>query len=106
MDAKRRDWTLKINRVQLGEALLLVTLDQFQGIPAEAEIEHTFSQSFQEKNRSITRRSENVAWRFWQTPVKRAALIAILIMVMLVTVACATPAIRNAIINFFRTNII
>lgn len=101
MAAERRDWTLKINRVQLGEVLLMVTLDQFQGVPAEAEIEHIFSQSFQEKNRSITKRSESAAWRFWQTPVKRAALITILIMVMLVTVACATPVIRNAIIDFF-----
>lgn len=92
---------MKINRIQLGEALLLVTLDEFQSVPAEAEIQHTFSRGFQEKIRSITRKSESVAWRVWQAPVKRAILIAILIMIMLVTVACATPEIRNAIIDFF-----
>lgn len=92
---------MKINRMQLGEALLLVTLGEFQSVPSEAEIAHTFSQGFQAKIRGITRKSENAAWRVWQTPVKRAVLIAVLIMVMLVTVACATPAIRNAIIDFF-----
>lgn len=92
---------MKINRIQLGEALLLVTLDEFQSVPSETEIEHTFSRGFQEKIRSITRKSESVAWRVWQSPLKRAVLIAVLIMVMLVTVACATPAIRNAIIDFF-----
>lgn len=92
---------MKINGVQLGDALLMVTLNQFQSVPSEAEIEHTFSQNFQERIRSIIKKSKSAAWRAWQTPVKRAVLIAILIMVMLVTVACATPAIRNAIIDFF-----
>ena len=92
---------MKINRIQLGEALLTVTLDQFQSVPSEAEIEHTFSRGFQVKIQNITRKSESVAWRVWQTPVKRAVLIAVLIMIMLVTVACAMPGIRNAIIDFF-----
>ena len=92
---------MKINRAQLEEALLMITLDQFESVPAEAEIQHTFSQRFQEEIQRITKKSESTAWRVWQTPVKRAVLIAILIMVMLVTVACAVPAIRNAIIDFF-----
>lgn len=92
---------MKINRTQLGEALLHVTLGEFQSVPSEAEIQHTFSQGFQTKIRGITKKSENAAWRVWQAPLKRAVLIAVLIMVMLVTVACATPAIRNAIIDFF-----
>lgn len=92
---------MKINRIQMGEALLLVTLGEFRSVPSEAEIEYTFSQGFRAKIRGVTRKSENAAWRVWQTPVKRAVLIAVLIMVMLVTVACATPVIRNAIIDFF-----
>ena len=92
---------MKIKREQLGEALLKDTLDQFQSVPSEAEIEYTFSWEFQERIRGINKKSENAAWRVWQTPVKRAVLIAVLIMVMLVTVACATPVIRNAIIDFF-----
>ena len=92
---------MKINRIQLGEALLTMTLDQFQSVPAEAEIQRIFSRGFQEEIRSIAKKSESTAWRVWQTPVKRTILIAILIMVMLLTVACATPAIRNAIIDIF-----
>ena len=92
---------MKINRHQLGEVLLGATLNQFQSVPSEEEIDHTFSQSFQTKIRSITQKSKSAVWRVWQAPVKRAVLIAVLVMVMLVTVACATPAIRNAIIDFF-----
>ena len=92
---------MKINRHQLGEVLLKETLKEFQNIPSESEIDHAFSQSFQTKIRSITQKSESAVWRVWQTPVKRAVLIAILVMIMLATVACATPAIRNAIIDFF-----
>ena len=92
---------MKINRIQLGEALVRVALYQLQSVPAEAEIDYTFSQRFQEKIRRITKKSEKAAWRVWQTPVKRTVLIAILITIMLVAVACATPAIRNAVIDFF-----
>lgn len=92
---------MKINRHQLGEVLLKETLKEFQNIPSEAEIDHTFSDSFQAEIRSITRKSESAVWRVWQTPMKRAVLIAILVMIMLVTAACATPAIRNAIMAFF-----
>ena len=92
---------MKINRMQLGEALLAVTLEQFKNVTPEAEIQHTFSPVFQEQIQNISRKSESVIWRIWQAPVKRAILVTILIMIMLVTVACATPAIRNAIIDFF-----
>lgn len=92
---------MKINRIQLEEALLKATLDQFQSVPCEAEIEHTFSLEFQERIRGLNKKSESIVWRVWQAPVKRVVLIAILLMVMLATVACAAPAIRNAIISFF-----
>lgn len=92
---------MKINGKQLGKALLSLTLDQFQGVPSESEIDHTFSQGFHEKIRDISKKSESVTWRAWQRPVKRAVLIAVLVMVMLAAVACATPAIRNAIMDFF-----
>lgn len=92
---------MKINRHQLGEVLLDATLEEFQNIPTEAEIDHAFSQSFQTKIQSISQKSESAVWRVWQTPVKRAVLIAVLVMIMLVMVACATPAIRNAIMDFF-----
>lgn len=92
---------MKIDRTQLGDILLKITLDQFQSVPDEAEIEHKFSQSFQNDIRSISRKSEYITWRVWQAPVKRLLLIAILVTVMLALIACATPAIREVIIDFF-----
>lgn len=92
---------MKINRHQLGEVLLEATLEQFQSVPPETKIDHAFSQSFQTDIRSITQKSESTVWRVWQAPVKRAVLIAALVMIILLTAACATPAIRNAIIEFF-----
>lgn len=92
---------MKIDRTQLGEVLLKITLDQFQSVPDEAEIDHKFSTSFQNNIRSISRKSEHLTWRIWKAPVKRLILIAILVTVMLAMIACATPAIREAIIDFF-----
>lgn len=92
---------MKINRKQLGEALLDAALSQFQNVPSETEINHTFSQKFHDKMGDISKKSESVTWRVWQAPVKRAVLIAVLVVVMLAAVACATPAIRNTIVNFF-----
>lgn len=92
---------MKIDRTQLGDILLSITLDQFQTVPDEAEIDHKFSTSFQNNIRSISRKSEYVTWRIWQAPVKRLILIAILVTVALAMIACATPVIREAIIDFF-----
>lgn len=92
---------MKVNRKELGDALLWVTLYEFQDIPTEDSIEHSFSKSFQDNIQSISRKSENAVWRLWQAPLKRAILIALLTAILLATVACATPAIREAIIDFF-----
>ena len=94
---------MKINRQELSDALLLVSLYEFPDIPQESNAGHSFSLAFQEKIRKISRKSESTAWRFWQAPLKRAILIALLVAIMLTTIACATPAIRNAIIHFFFT---
>lgn len=92
---------MKIDGTQLGEVLLKITLDQFQRVPDEAEIDYKFSPSFQNNIRGISRKSEHITWRIWQAPMKRLILIAVLVTVMLALIACATPAIRGAIIDFF-----
>lgn len=94
---------MKINCKELGDVLLLVSLYEFRDVPPENSIDHLFSSTFQEKILKISHKSENVAWRLWQAPVKRAIIIALLVAVMLTTIACATPAIREAIIDFFFT---
>lgn len=92
---------MKIDGTQLGEVLLKITLDQFQTVPDEMVIDHKFSPSFQNNIRGISRKSEHITWRIWQAPVKRLLLITVLLTIMLAMIACATPAIREAIIDFF-----
>lgn len=92
---------LKLNRKELSDALLWVTMYEFRNVPSEASIDHSFSEDFQDAIAKISRRSENAVWRLWQAPLKRAILIALLTAILLATVACATPAIREAIIDFF-----
>ena len=94
---------MKTNRKELGDALLLASLYEFQNIPVESNIEHSFSVAFQNQIRKINHKSKSTVWRFWQAPVKRAILIVLLVAIMLTTIACATPAIREAIIDFFFT---
>ena len=94
---------MKVDRKELGDALLLVSLYEFRDILPDSDVVHTFSPTFQERVRKISRKSESATWRFWQAPVKRAILIALLVAIMLMTIACATPTIRDAIIDFFFT---
>ncbi len=92
---------MKIDRIQLADALLQVTLDQFQGIPEEGEIHHEFSRRFQENISRIQRKSEGILLGAWSVPVRKLVFIAVLVAVMLATLACAMPAIRKAILKFF-----
>lgn len=94
---------MRVNRKELGDVLLLVSLYEFRDIPPENSIDHSFSSAFQEKILKISHKSESAVWRFWQAPVKRAIIIALLVAIMLTTIACATPAIRDALIDFFFT---
>ena len=92
---------MKIDHTELGDILLSFTLDQFQRVPEETKIDHSFSPSFQNNIRRISRKSGHIVWHIWQAPVKRLILVAVFIMIMLALIACATPAIREAIIDYF-----
>ena len=91
---------MKINNSQLGELLLQATLSQYVCVPAENELTYRISEEFQEKIRNLGFKSDSVLWRTWHTPVKRAVLIAVMVALLLVTVACAVPAILNPSIEF------
>lgn len=91
---------MKINRAQLEEVLLEQSLCEFWNVPSEDEIGYVFSQEFQEKICQISKKSENAVWRVWQVPLKRAILIAALVLLMLAGIACAFPSLREAIIDF------
>lgn len=92
---------MKINRTQLAEALLEITLAQLREVPEEAENQHEFSQRFQDNIARICEKKESAAFCFWSTPVKRLVFIAVVVGVMFATIACAMPAVRKAIIRFF-----
>lgn len=91
---------MKINRAQLGELLLLDSLSRYACVPAEEELDYSFSEQFQAKIRKYWRKSESAVWRTWHTPVKRAIVIAVIIALMLTALACAVPVIKRAMIKF------
>lgn len=96
---------MKINGIQLDELLLKVSLIQFESVPAEAEIHHPFSQRFQEEIRRTSRKSKRAAWRIWQSPVKRAIIIAVFVTVLLAVVVWATQGIRHATVDYDKPHI-
>lgn len=91
---------MKIERRHLEQALLIASLRQFEDVPPEAEIHHNFSEHFQKRIAKISKKSENAAWRYWRSPLKRAVIIAILVVLLLGMIAC-TPVVQNALIAFF-----
>ena len=84
----------------LRRALVESVLEEHEAIPAEAEIEYTFSSAFQQRIEKLIRRSNTRAWYCINSPLKKAIIIAILIGLLTIT-AAAVPAIREALIDFF-----
>ena len=84
----------------LRRALVESVLEEHKDIPAEAEIEYTFSSAFQQRIEKLIRRSNTRAWYCINSPLKKAIIIAILIGLLTIT-AAAVPAIREALIDFF-----
>lgn len=93
---------MKVGHEQLKEAFLDAVSTQHQTVPPENEIEHTFSLEFQSVIRKMSQKSESALWRGWQSPVKRAIAVAGLILIMLTVIACASPAVREAILSIFQ----
>lgn len=91
---------LKIERSLLEKALLISSLRQFEDVPLEAEINHSFSEEFENWIQKISKKSKKAVWRYWRSPIKRAAIIAIVIGLLLGMIAC-TPPVRKALIDFF-----
>lgn len=81
--------------------MLSFSLGQFQSVPQEAEIDHSFSESFEAHIQRTNKKSQNAAWRFWQAPAKQITVIAALIIAILVTAVLAFPIIRLAVFGRF-----
>lgn len=91
---------LIIEKEYLEQALFLSSLRQFEDIPPEDEIDHSFSAQFENWILRISQKSEKVVWRCWHSPIKRIAIISVIIALLLGMIAC-TPPVRNALIDFF-----
>lgn len=82
-------------------ALLDVKLEQYADIPEnEASIDVTFSPGFLSKSQELIHKSKRNYYSRSRTVARRIALVAI-ITLMLALTACAIPAVREAIIDFF-----
>ena len=92
---------MKINGISLKDLMLSFSLGQFQSVPQEAEIDHSFSEGFEAHIQRTNKKSQNAVWRFWQAPAKRIAVIAALIIAILVTAVLAFPIIRLAVFGHF-----
>lgn len=82
------------------QALLDVNLEEFEDIPAESEINLELSSQFQAKADELIRRTYRQSNKRPVPLLRKVALVA-LIASLLVLTACAVPAVREAIINFF-----
>ena len=91
---------MKIERTQLKAALLAVALREYAGIPADEQIDHTFSPSFRKKARELNTKSQRKAWRCWNVYRRRIVLIAVII-AMLAALAACTPIIKKLYIEYF-----
>lgn len=78
-----------------------MTLERFQNVPRESEIDHTFSPKFQERMAYANKKSQSVLWRFWQKSGKWVIILAVLTAVSL----AAVPIVRHTVLMSSRPHI-
>ena len=91
---------VKVETHQLRIALLAVALQEYADIPAEEQIDHTFSPLFRKKARELNTKSQRKAWRCWNIYRRRVILIAVIVAMLSALAACA-PIIRRLYIEYF-----
>lgn len=82
------------------QALLEVSLREFEDIPGEESLHHEFSPAFEAKMEAMVRKARRNHWSKTKTVFRRALLVAALIAALLLT-AYAIPAVREFFIDFF-----
>lgn len=80
-------------------ALLNASLEDFSDVPEEGDIDLIPSPKFQAEAAALIRHTQRPHWRYMNTTLKRAIIIAAVI-AMLATSVMAIPALREAVINF------
>ena len=91
---------MKIESAQLKASLLAVAMREYAGIPAEEQIDHTFSLTFRQKAKELNRKSQRKVWRCWNIYRRRIIIIAVIV-AMLATLAACTPIIKKFYIEYF-----
>lgn len=81
------------------QALLDANLEEFRDIPTEKEIDLEISPRFQEKGEELIRKAVKIRYR--SSAVLKKVLLVAVIAGLLILTACAVPAVREAIIDFF-----
>lgn len=92
---------MKVNRQDLKEALLISVLNEFSDIPAEKDIDYSFSPQFRAKIKEISRKSEKAAWRFWHSSKRRFILVTVIAVLLVALAACAVPVIKQLYVDYF-----
>ena len=82
------------------QTLVDCVLEEFKDVPAEDQIDMTFTPSFEAKAQELIRKSERNHWSSGKVFLRKVAIVA-LISAMLLLTACSIPAVREAIIEFF-----
>lgn len=91
---------MKINRQDLKEAFLFSAFEEFDAIPEEKDIDHSFTPQFEEKIKRTNKKSEKSTWRGWHAAKRRIVAVAAIVAVSLTLVAY-TPVIKNFFIEYF-----
>lgn len=92
---------MSLNKERFDEAFREALSYEYQDIPHdEAQIDYTFSSSFEKRMNKLIVSEKKPTWKFVNTARKRAVLIAAII-IMLMTAALSVSAIREPIVNFF-----
>lgn len=82
------------------QTLVDCVLEEFKDVPAEDQIDMTFSPAFQVKAQELVRKSERNHWSSGKVFLRKVAIVA-LISAMLLLTACAVRLIWENIIEFF-----
>lgn len=82
---------MSISRDALKQALRDSVSQEFASIPAEDEIDHTFSPGFEKRMNRMIRQQQHTAWRRAGRPAKRLLLVAAILLVFFGTASGPSP---------------
>lgn len=91
---------MAMSKAELKNAFREAASYEFREIPQDdSQIQYEFSAAFEERMEKIIKKDRTFFWKFVNTASKRAAVVAVVCMALLLT-ACSVPAIREPIVRF------